>query len=137
VPGRIAAVPRAAPPLVVLLIVAGFLLTGCGAGSEERPVAETVVGTIATTTQAAAPKGNATAGKAVFASAGCGGCHTLKAAGSSGNVGPNLDQLKPSYQATVTQVTNGGGGMPAFKDQLSKKQIDDVSTFVVNSTKSS
>ena len=41
------------------------------------------------------------AGKQVFASAGCGGCHTLKDAGSTGNVGPNLDQLKPSAATVV------------------------------------
>ncbi|MGZ4354360.1 MAG: c-type cytochrome, partial [Gaiellaceae bacterium] len=59
----------------------------------------------ATTTSAAA-QGDATAGKAVFASAGCGGCHTLKAAGSSGTVGPNLDQLKPPLDRIVRQVEN-------------------------------
>jgi len=80
------------------------------------------------------PKGDPAAGKQVFASAGCAGCHTLKAAGSSGNVGPNLDQLKPSYEAAVKQVTNGGGAMPAFKDQLSQKQIEDVAAFVATST---
>ena len=47
--------------------------------------------------------------KQVFASAGCGGCHTLKDAGSSGNVGPNLDQLKPSQATVAQQVENGGG----------------------------
>jgi len=49
----------------------------------------------------------------------CGGCHTLGDAGTSGTVGPNLDQLKPSMDAAVEQITNGGGGMPAFGDQLS------------------
>jgi mono/diheme cytochrome c family protein len=77
--------------------------------------------------------GNAAAGKAVFASAGCGGCHTLKAAGSSGNVGPNLDQLKPPFATVKHQVEHGGGAMPAFKGQLSAKQIDDVAAFVSSS----
>jgi mono/diheme cytochrome c family protein len=77
--------------------------------------------------------GDAQAGKAVFASAGCGGCHTLKAAGSSGNVGPNLDQLKPPFATVKHQVENGGGAMPAFKGQLSAKQIDDVAAFVSSS----
>jgi cytochrome c6 len=72
----------------------------------------------------------------VFASAGCGGCHTLKAAGAEGNVGPNLDQLKPAYDAVVDQVTHGGGGMPAFGDQLSEEQIQNVAAYVVASTKS-
>jgi mono/diheme cytochrome c family protein len=86
------------------------------------------------TTTSAAPQGNATAGKSVFASAGCGACHTLKAAGSTGTVGPNLDQLKPPYDTVVHQVENGGAGMPPFKGQLSAKQIQDVAAFVVAST---
>lgn len=69
-------------------------------------------------------------GKAVFASAGCGGCHTLKAAGSSGNVGPNLDQLKPAKATVAHQVEVGGGAMPSFKGQLSPAEIDAVATFV-------
>ena len=70
----------------------------------------------------------------VFASAGCGGCHTFEAAGSSGSVGPNLDDASPSFDAVVTQVTNGGGGMPPYKDQLSEQQIADVTAYVVEST---
>jgi mono/diheme cytochrome c family protein len=77
-----------------------------------------------------AAQGNATAGKAVFASAGCATCHTLKAAGSTGNIGPNLDQLKPDDATVEHQVENGGGAMPAFKGQLSQQQIADVSAFV-------
>jgi mono/diheme cytochrome c family protein len=92
----------------------------------------------ATSTQSGAPsapsKGDAAAGKAVFASAGCGVCHTLKAAKANGTVGPNLDKLKPPYDAVLHQVENGGGAMPAFKGQLSPKQIRDVAAYVVAST---
>jgi mono/diheme cytochrome c family protein len=93
--------------------------------------------TTAPTTTATASQGDPTAGKAVFASAGCGGCHTLKAAGSTGTVGPNLDQLKPPLDRIVVQVENGGGPMPAFKGQLTDKQIQDVAAFVYASTHSS
>jgi mono/diheme cytochrome c family protein len=89
-----------------------------------------------TSTTTGAPQGDPAAGKAVFTSAGCTGCHTLKAAGSSGTVGPNLDNLKPDYATIVHQVENGGGGMPSFKDQLSPKQISDVAAFVFTSTHS-
>lgn len=88
----------------------------------------------ATTTAPAAAQGDPVAGKAVFASAGCGACHTLKAAGAAGTVGPNLDQLKPPYDRVLHQVEVGGGPMPAFKNTLSAKQIQDVSAFVVAST---
>jgi mono/diheme cytochrome c family protein len=69
-------------------------------------------------------------GKQVFASAGCGSCHTLKAAGATGTVGPNLDAAKPTETKAETQVTNGGGGMPPFKGQLSAAEIKAVATFV-------
>jgi mono/diheme cytochrome c family protein len=76
---------------------------------------------------------DAAAGAKVFASAGCGSCHTLSAAKSSGQVGPNLDDAKPSYDIVVAKVTDGGGGMPAFGGQLAKQQIRDVAAFVATS----
>jgi mono/diheme cytochrome c family protein len=76
---------------------------------------------------------HAAAGAKVFASAGCGSCHTLAAANSSGQVGPNLDAAKPGYDTVVVMVTNGGGGMPSFGGQLSKQQIRDVAAFVATS----
>jgi cytochrome c6 len=79
-------------------------------------------------------EGDPEAGEPIFASAGCNACHTLSAANASGTVGPNLDQLKPDYEAIVQQVTNGGGGMPAFKDQLSEDEIKNVAAFVFTST---
>lgn len=72
-------------------------------------------------------------GMAVFAAAGCGGCHTLAAAGASGAVGPNLDDARPSKELVVDRVTNGRGGMPAFSDQLTADQIDAVAAFVSSS----
>ncbi len=81
-----------------------------------------------------AVQGNPAAGKAVFASAGCTGCHTLKAAGSTGTVGPNLDQLKPPYAKILAQVEHGGKIMPPFQGQLSATQIQDVAAFVYTST---
>ena len=80
-------------------------------------------------------QGNAEAGAQVFASAGCSGCHTLKAAGASGTVGPNLDEAKPDHALVVDRVTNGKGVMPSFKGQLSEEQIEDVAAYVVESTK--
>lgn len=76
----------------------------------------------------------AESGKQVFVDAGCAGCHTLAAAGANGTTGPNLDTLKPSYAAVVTQVTNGGGIMPSFGHSLSKAQIDAVAHFVFTAT---
>jgi mono/diheme cytochrome c family protein len=71
----------------------------------------------------------AAAGKVVF-KANCGSCHTLADAGTSGNIGPSLDDLKPDMATVVHQVTNGGGGMPAFAGQLSPAKIQAVAKYV-------
>ena len=73
-----------------------------------------------------------TDGKAIF-KADCASCHTLKAAASTGTIGPNLDQLKPPLATVVHQVTNGGAVMPAFKGKLSPAQIQAVAKFVSSS----
>jgi len=70
------------------------------------------------------------AGAAVFKSAGCGSCHTFAAARSRGQIGPNLDRLRPSFAAVRAQVENGGGAMPSFASQLTPAQIRDVAAFV-------
>jgi cbb3-type cytochrome c oxidase subunit III len=77
------------------------------------------------------PSDLGTDGKAIFSSQ-CASCHTLKAAGATGTVGPNLDQLKPSQPVVEKQVTNGGGVMPAFKGTLSPEQITAVSKYVAD-----
>ena len=107
---------------------------GHGTEATETHPAETGESTGTTTEAGGGAQGDATAGEGVFASAGCGGCHTLEAAGASGNVGPNLDQAKPDYALVVDRVTNGQGVMPSFKGQLSDKQIHDVAAYVVAST---
>ena len=71
-----------------------------------------------------------TDGKQVFAQAGCGACHTLKDAGSSGAVGPNLDGAKPAKARVILRVTNGQGVMPSFKGKLSTDQISAVADYV-------
>jgi cbb3-type cytochrome c oxidase subunit III len=82
--------------------------------------------------EAPSPSALGTDGKAIFKSQ-CASCHTLQAAGASGTVGPNLDQLKPSFAVAQHQVEVGGGVMPAFKGTLSQAQIDAVARFVSSS----
>lgn len=76
------------------------------------------------------PNADAAAGAAVFKSAGCGSCHTMKAAHASGQIGPNLDQVRPSYAIAHLMLEQGGGGMPPFAGQLSPAQIRDVAAYV-------
>jgi mono/diheme cytochrome c family protein len=69
-------------------------------------------------------------GARVFASAGCGSCHTLSAARATGTVGPNLDALRPGFEQVRRQVERGGGAMPSFGGTLTPAQIRDVAAFV-------
>jgi mono/diheme cytochrome c family protein len=119
----------------VVLVAAA--LAGCGGGGDDNTTSEPA----ATQTQPAQTQTQSTRttapakgpdGAQVFASAGCGGCHTLAAANASGNVGPNLDDLQPDAATVRSQVENGGGGMPAFSGDLSPEEIDAVSTYVAD-----
>jgi mono/diheme cytochrome c family protein len=114
-------------------------LAGCGAQGVVRAAPKTVIGTLPKPTlEPATPalklKGDPNAGKAVFGKAGCGSCHTLAAAHSTGTVGPNLDQAKPDYRLATARVTLGKAPMPSFKGQLSDQQIADVAAYVVTSS---
>jgi sulfite dehydrogenase len=116
--------------LSAVLIFGKEKAEGAGEGHQTTTSAQT-------TPAAPSATGDAAAGKAVFTSAGCATCHTLKDAGSHGTIGPDLDQLKPAEAVVQHQVENGGGPMPAFKDQLSAKQIQDVAAYVFTATHSS
>jgi mono/diheme cytochrome c family protein len=81
----------------------------------------------------AAPKppepGGPVDGREIFL-ANCGTCHTLADAGTSGTIGPNLDQARPTAELAVDRVTNGQGVMPSFQDTLSPEQIQAVADYV-------
>jgi mono/diheme cytochrome c family protein len=81
---------------VALIAVLGALVAGCGGEETISPTAETVVGEQPQAQPQ--PQGDATAGKAVFDSKGCGGCHTFQPANSSGQTGPDLDNLSAAAE---------------------------------------
>ena len=64
----------------------------------------------------------------------CGVCHMLQAADSNGDIGPNLDMLKPSQAQIIYVVTNGIGVMQAWDGILTKEEIEAVAYYVFNST---
>jgi len=64
----------------------------------------------------------------------CGTCHTLKDAGSNGDIGPNLDMLKPQIAQIIYVVTNGIGVMQPWENILSEEEIEAVAYYVFNST---
>ncbi len=85
-----------------------------------------------TTTGAGTTTGTGEAsGEQVFAS-NCGSCHTLEIAGTSGDIGPNLDELQPDAATVEAKVRNGGGGMPAFDGRLSDAEITAVAKYVAD-----
>ena len=65
----------------------------------------------------------------------CNVCHTLQAAGSKGQIGPNLDQLKPQIPQIIFAVTNGIGVMQSWEGILTYEEIEAVAYYVFNSTK--
>ena len=107
--------------------IAALLLASLGGWAVAR-ASESSSPTAVTTTRAAGTA-NA-AGKKVFASTGCGGCHTLADAGTTGTVGPNLDELKPSAEQVSAIVTSGKGQMPPYGGSLTPQQISDVADYV-------
>lgn len=145
---------RTAFVLVVLVGALGLAAAGCGGEETQTATPETVEGTTTETTTtettetgttetettatetettetAPAAEGDPVAGKEVFLGASsCGGCHTLADAGTTGAVGPNLDETKPSSELVLDRVTNGLGGMPAFSATLSEQQIADVAAYI-------
>ena len=139
--GYTLALVRRLVPLAVLLTLL-VAASGCSTSKPgEKVVTPTptkVVGTVPKAQAVAVPAiykhGDPVAGKQVFKTGPCAGCHTLADAGTSGTVGPNLDQAKPPLSLVVQRVTKGAGAMPSFKGQLTDKQIADVAAYVVKAT---
>jgi mono/diheme cytochrome c family protein len=98
---------------------AALATAGCGGGSHDDH---------ASTTTTARPA--AVDGRQIFTTVGCSNCHTLAAAGARGQVGPDLDQVRPTFAKAVRQVTHGGGAMPPFAGQLSEAEIRAVARYV-------
>lgn len=64
----------------------------------------------------------------------CTVCHALKDAGSTAEVGPPLDELKPDAGRVARALRNGIGVMPAFRDKLSDAQIEALARYVAHAT---
>lgn len=136
-------VPKALILFVILALAGAVVVAGCGGGgsssapestaeeapppAEEEPAEEEPAEEA--NEESAGQENGGGEGKAIFSS-NCASCHTLKAAGATGEVGPNLDELGPDEATVEKQVTNGGGGMPAFGGTLSPEEIKEVAAFV-------
>ena len=131
---------RLAAPIAAAFLAAGVLAACGGDDDSSTTTAATTQETTTTATSTATTETETTetqsttesasaAGKEVFTQ-NCGSCHTLSDAGTSGQVGPNLDDVKPSESKVVSQVNSGGGAMPSFKGTLSEAQIKAVAAYV-------
>ena len=104
---------------VGLLAAAAVVFGACGGSG----------GAATTGTSAASP------GEQVFVDTGCGSCHILAAAKSTGTTGPKLDGRRYRAAAARRWVLKGGKGMPAYADQLTPAQVRDLTAFLVASTR--
>ena len=109
-----------------LIAIANYVASCAGAGVTKGQVGQGCTGS--------GGPSQGTDGESLFTANGCGSCHVLAAAGSSGAVGPNLDESKPARDLVIKNVTNGAGAMPAFGDKLSKEQIEAIADYIVKST---
>ncbi len=117
-------------PTILVLVVAG-LAAGCG-GDDDSGDGDS--GSTSTSTSSDDGGGGDDGGgdidaKSLFTSS-CGGCHTLDDAGTSGAVGPNLDDAAPDESRVRAQIENGGGGMPA--NLLEGEEADAVAAYVAD-----
>ena len=101
---------------LTLAVVLTAFVAGCGGGDDEDTP----------------PASGGGGGAKQLVVDNCGSCHTMAAAGASGKVGPDMDQLRPGPDLVNAQVTNGGGGMPAFKGKLTPEQITELSNYVAD-----
>ena len=130
--------------LLFVAALAGFLVGRDSANEDDSPTAAQTATTESepaqteaattepTNTEPTTTESESADGAAIFAEAGCGGCHTFSAANSTGTVGPSLDGIDLSKDEIAQQVRNGGGGMPAFGDRLSDAEIEAVADYVEN-----
>lgn len=64
----------------------------------------------------------------------CALCHALRDAGAEGEVGPNLDELKPDAARVAKALRNGIGQMPSYRGRLTEQQIETLARYVVQAS---
>lgn len=121
---------RATRWIATALTAAALAAAGCG-GDDEEADTGTAGGGETTTTEQTAPPAEASAdGKQLFSNT-CGGCHVLSAAGTSGQTGPNLDELKPDADRVKEAIAEGPGIMP--ENLYEGAEADAVAQYVADS----
>ena len=127
------------PQSTALALLAVIAIAGCGATSaDHRPTATATLthlsGSPPVHAAGAAPaRGGALfdAGRRVFVRARCGACHTVAAAGTHGQLGPDFDTSEQLDRTQIrTEIESGANGMPSFADRLTEEQKRAVIEFV-------
>lgn len=118
--GHTSSTPRHRPWVVAgALAICVVLVSGAGATTKPKP-------------KPVSDPGNPGVGRHLFQQQQCGSCHIMAAAGEmdGSGVGPDLDHVTKTYAQIVTQITSGGHGMTPYKGVLTTVQIQDVATFI-------
>lgn len=113
---RLWAIPVAAAVAVVIVVIMARPSDQPSAAASSTPATPATVA----------------AGRALFLSSGCSGCHTLKDASATGKVGPNLDQAKPDASLVIQRLEKGAGAMPSFTGRLTPEQMQDLAEYVTS-----
>jgi mono/diheme cytochrome c family protein len=133
--------------VAIVLGASTLMLAGCGGEGIVAPTAKEVSGKLPQQQTTKLPKGDPAAGKNLFASKGCAGCHTFAPAGSKASIGPDLDKLPelaqkanqgPLAEFVETSITNPSAYvengysdlMPKTYGSLPKKQLADLIAFL-------
>lgn len=122
---------RAASAFLLLLLLAALLTAGCGGDESGSGDAGSGGGSGAEADDGGDGGDGGSSGdvdaQSLFVST-CGGCHTLSDAGTTGTVGPNLDELSPDTETVRTAIDEGRGAMPP--DLLEGEEADAVAEYV-------
>lgn len=116
---------RTASASLLMILAAALLAAGCGGGDSGSGDA----GSGGDSGAESSGGGGDVDAKSLFTST-CGGCHTLSDAGTSGSVGPNLDDVAPDAETVRTTIDEGQGAMPA--DLLEGEEADAVAEYVAD-----
>jgi len=117
----------------VVALAIGVGVAACGDDETDTTTTEETTTETTTTDETTTEETTTAAGQEVFIG-NCGSCHTLSDAGTTGAIGPNLDETTLEVASIEAQVRNGGGGMPAFQDQLTDEEIAAVAAYVAESS---
>jgi hypothetical protein len=120
---------RASFPIAALAVAGA--LAGCGGGGEGGDTAGP--GSAGSVEQ---PKGDLIAGRDAFkigTDPRCGDCHALADAGTTATVGPNLDEVKPTFEQVLAAMAEGPGVMPKFPE-VSMEVKENIAAYVEDAT---